>query len=31
MDQYQLLVDEEMLRLKRKYELEIDALNIRIL
>lgn len=29
MDQYQLLVDEEMLRLKRKYQLEIDGLNIR--
>lgn len=31
MDQYQLMVDEEMLRLKRKYELEIDGLNVRIL
>lgn len=31
MDQYQLMVDEEMLRLKRKYELEIDNLNVRIL
>ena len=31
MEQYQLMVDEEMLRLKRKYELEIDGLNVRIL
>lgn len=31
MDQYQLQVEEEMLRLRRKFEVEIDALNRKIM